>query len=365
MTSWEFLIQRDDDIKWYPASSSNLELEPGKYRILGKSNRLNTMVDVRINSSNQEAQYHQRRINSQGLVMVLPFTELTPETSWNIRCHGDVLSEFLGESWTETITLNILSIKDQRPVIKPSKSSLSSDNKVTNNNKAQVYLNQLEKLLREKIEPQLNKKQQPQDKKINSQPLKSKCLLNLSLEQDGFIINAGERISLSGKVEAVNMQGEIALNAKLSYELIHPETEEILLTVDYPLSDEKLPCHFNHTLVIPDDIDNNFIVGELILETLKGYPLNHASFTVTTQHYHPVNCTIELIDTETEDSYIYDLELAEKINSNHPHLRLPNPNKYSRLFPSHFRKSPQVLPPKLEHHFVNEERKGLKLPKIS
>ncbi|ACB52324.1 hypothetical protein cce_2976 [Crocosphaera subtropica ATCC 51142] len=362
MTSWEFLIQKDDDLKWYPASSSNLELEPGKYRILAKSNRFNSVVDVRISSSNQEIQCHQRRINSQGLVMVLPFTELTPETSLNIRCHGDVLSEFLGENWTETITLNVSPAMDKSPSVK---SSDSSENEVANNNKAQVYLEQLEKLLREKIEPRLNKKQQPEEQKTNNQPLQAKSLINLSLEQDDFIINSGERISLSGILEAVNMQGEIALNAQLRYELIHPETEEILLSVDYPLSDKKLPYHFNHTLVIPDDIDDDFIVGELILETLKGYPLNHASFTIRTQHYYPVNCTIELMDTETDDSYIFDLELAERINNKHTHLELPNTHRYSRLFPSHFRKSRQILPPKLEHHFATEERKNLKLPKIS
>ncbi len=135
--------------------------------------------------------------------------------------------------------------------------------------------------------------------------------------------------------------------------------------VYYPLSEEKLPYQFDHTLVIPDDIEQDFIVGELILETSKGYPLNHSSFTITTNYYHPVNCTIELMDTQTEDSYIFDLELAERINSKHSHLQLPNPNKYSRLLPLHFRKHRQVLPPKLEHHCVTEERKMLKLPKIS
>ena len=42
MASWEFLLQKYDDIKWYPASSSNLKLEAGKYRILAKSNRFNS-----------------------------------------------------------------------------------------------------------------------------------------------------------------------------------------------------------------------------------------------------------------------------------------------------------------------------------
>ncbi|MDJ0600411.1 MAG: hypothetical protein QNJ37_16420 [Crocosphaera sp.] len=362
MKSWEFLIQKDDDIKWYPANASNLELESGKYRILGKSNRLNTVVDVRITSPDQHTQYHQRRINSQGLVMILPFTELTPETAWNIRCHGDVLSEFLGESWTETITLNILPVSNKSPSVN---SSHSSQDEVTCENKAQTYLDQLEKLLREKIEPELNKEKEEKHSIIQPQPSTPKSLINLSLEQDNFNINAGERIKLSGMIEGVNMEGEIALNAQLRYELIHPETEKTLLTVDYPLSDEKLPYHFHHTLVIPDDIDHDFIVGELILETLKGYPLTHASFSITTHRYHPVNCTIELIDTETEDSYIFDLELAEKINNQQLNLQLPNTNKSYRLFPSHFRKSRQVLPPKLDHHFATEERKSLKLPKIS
>ena len=362
MTSWEFLIQKDDDIKWYPASSSSLELEPGKYRILGKSNRLNTTVDVRISSPHQDTTYHQRRINSQGLVMILPFTELTPGTSWEIRCQGDILSEFLGERWTKTITLDVLPVKTHPPSIDCSN---SSQDKANYNNKAQQYIEQLEKLLRDKIEPQLNKQNQQESKKINHQLPTSRFLMNLSLEQDKFIINAGERISLSGIIEAVNMEGDIALNAQLRYELIHPETEETLLKIYHPLSDEKLPYQFNHTLVIPDDIEEDFLIGELILETLKGYPLTHASFTITTRRYYPVNCTIELIDTETEDSYVFDLELEERINNKHSHLQLPNPNKYSRLFPSHFRKNRQVLPPKLEHSLLTEERKALKLPKIS
>ena len=178
------------------------------------------------------------------------------------------------------------------------------------------------------------------------------------------MMNAGERINLSGRIEIANTHGEIALNAKLRYELIDPESEETLLRVDYPLSEEKLPYFFNHTLVIPDDIEQDFIVGELMLETDKGYPLTHASFTITSNYYHTVNCTIELMDTETKDSYTLDLELAEKINTKHSNLQLPNTNPYCRLYPLYLRKNRQVLPPKLENHCPTEERKKLKLPNI-
>lgn len=354
MASWEFLLQKYDDIKWYPATSSNLKLEPGKYRILAKSNRFNRLVDVRISIPDKEKQYHQRRINSQGLVMIMPFTKLIAGTSWNISCCGDVFSELLGEGWRESISLNILPVAAQKSLPKPSN---PSKEQLTKYSKAQEYLDQIEKLLKEKREIKLKNKHQAQERRIKSFP-------KISLEEDDFIINAGARINLSGRIEIGNTQGEIALNAKLRYELIDPESEETLLRVDYPLSEEKLPYLFNHTLVIPDDIDQDFIVGELILETQQGYPLTHTSFTITTNYYHPVNCTIELMDTETKDSYTFDLELAEKINSKHSNLQLPNPNPYYRLFPLHFRKDRQVLPPKLENNCVTEERKKLKLPNI-
>ena len=361
MTSWEFLIQKYDDIKWYPANSSNLELEPGKYRILAKSNRYNSLVDVHLSTPDQEQLYHQRRINSQGLVMIVPFTELNPGTSLRVSCYGDIFSELLGEGWRESINLNILPIAEQNSL---PNSPGTSQAQITKYNKAQEYLDQLEKLLQEKTEIELNNKQQQQESQINEHPLKTTPSPEISLEEDNFIINAGERINLSGRIDIGDIQGEIAVNAKLRYELIDPESDETLLRVDYPLSEEKLPYRFNHTLVIPDDIDHDFLVGELILETQRRYHLTHASFTITTHHYYPVNCTIELMDTQTKDSYTFDLELAEKINSKHSHIELPNPLPYYRLLPLNFRKHRQVLPPKLENNCVTEEHKKLKLPNI-
>ena len=70
------------------------------------------------------------------------------------------------------------------------------------------------------------------------------------------------------------------------------------------------------------------------------------------------------MDTQTKDSYTFDLELAEKINSKHSHIELPNPLPYYRLLPLNFRKHRQVLPPKLENNCVTEEHKKLKLPNI-
>jgi hypothetical protein len=363
MKSWEFLIQKDGDIKWYPASSRNLQLEPGKYRILGKSNRFNTVVEVRISSQDQETQYHQRRLNSQGLVMLLPFTELSSGTSFNIRCHGDVLSEFLGESWQETITLNIPEVATPQTVDNlPSK---ESNDQTESQDKSQYYLEKLQKLIQEKVEPKLTHNKQPiEESKVVSQPRRNPKI-DISLDENDLVINGDERLSLSGKIKAVDIEGDIALTAKLRYQLIHPETDVIILTVDYPLSDEKLPSHFAHTLVIPDSINHHFLRGELFLETMKGYPLAHCSFKITINQYYPINCTIELVDIETDDCYKFNLELAERISKKHHQIELPNTDNYSKLFPSHFFKQRQVLPPKLGQNIVRKKGKSLKLPQVN
>ena len=194
----------------------------------------------------------------------------------------------MGERWTESLTIRVLSVTKQNP----SKNSFPPRQTPVNNcKKAQGYLQQIQQLLKEKIKPCFSNSTAEKPKNINYHPLGIESLIDLSLEQDEFLINTGERIDLSGKIDTVNGQSDIALNAKLIYELIHPETEETLLKVDYPLSEEKLPYRFNHTLVIPDDIDEDFIVGELIIETATGYPINHSSFTIITNYYHSINCT--------------------------------------------------------------------------
>ncbi|MDJ0509599.1 MAG: hypothetical protein QNJ64_10145 [Crocosphaera sp.] len=344
MNSWEFLIQKDDDIKWYPASSSTLELEPGKYRILGKSNLSNTKIDVKVSSSEQEIECYQRSLNSQGLVMILPFTEFSSGTSYKIRCQGDILSDFLGEPWTQTISLNILPVTSQ-----------SQQNRANINlNKVRDYLAQLKQKLKSK--PKLSK---------NRQKSRNFPLFNLSLEEDNLVINGGNKLEISGSIKPVEIQGDVALNAQLHYELIDPETMENLLMVDCALSETKLPHNFHHTLVIPDTIQHNFILGKLILETSNGFPLTHCSFSITNRQYYSINCSIELLDVETENSYIFDLELSEKIKNQSTPLALPNTHQYSRLFPSHFCKPRQILPPKLDYNFVTEKHKNLKLPQIN
>ncbi|MEA5508782.1 hypothetical protein VB715_03310 [Crocosphaera sp. UHCC 0190] len=368
MKSWEFLIQKEGDRQWHPINSPTWQLEAGKYRILAQSNRFNSILEVRITCQSGEGQQYQRRVNSQGLVMILPYTELSPGTIWDIRCYGDVLSEFLGENWQEKLTLTILpSVVTNNPVpvaeISPN-SSLQLSN--SGNSQAQYYLQQLEQLLREKVEPTLNNHQVEESEAIPEEA-EIKPLIKLSLEQQDLMRNPDENINLSGNIEAIAIKGDLAFTGKLRCQLKDPETEEILLTEEYVLSDERLPYQFNYTLEIPQAINSDTLAGEVVLETMRGFILDESSFSLVTHQYNPVNYTIELVDTENEDAYRFDLELSERVKAVSNHLELPDTNKYSQLFPSSFYQSRKVLPPKLNRN-VNpgiKTHKQLKLPQIA
>lgn len=364
MKSWEFLIQKEGERHWQPIKDLTVQLEAGKYRLLAQSNRFNRVVEIRVSSQTRETQQQQRRINSQGLIMVLPFTDFSAGTTWKIRCCGDVLSEFLGETWQEQLTLTILPNSPNPDTLSDESNSPQMTDSV--NSQAHYYLQQLEQLLREKIEPQLSNYLE-KDAKDESDYDLSRPIINLILETSELTINAGESVNLSGKVEVDKLPGDLALTAKLCYELKDSETEETRFSREYSLSDEKLPYHFKHQLELPPSIKHQSLVGEVRLETTKGFVLTSRPFNLRIHHYHPVNYKIELFDIESQDAYTFDLALAERVSEQKTHLELPNTNKYSRLFPTSFYRSQPILPPKLNvnSHTVRQTHHQLKLPQIT
>jgi hypothetical protein len=115
MEHWQFLIQKQGDRSWHTLESPHIQLLEGRYRVLARSNLLNTDVEVRVtHSSTQEVppkrriQKQSRRTNSEGLMAVIPFTNFKSGI-WEIRCSGDLMSDILGKSWQYSLHLQVLS----------------------------------------------------------------------------------------------------------------------------------------------------------------------------------------------------------------------------------------------------------------
>lgn len=155
--SMEFLIQKEGDRSWLPLKMLPLAIEEGIYRILANSNRANILVEIRLSHQKIEqgkiirtSQSYSRRSNSEGLIMVLPFTNFQPGM-WEIRCSSDIMSELFGESWQQSIQLQVLS---NLKVISKEENQ-PTPNHQSSMPKVDDYLNQLDQLLKQEIEPML------------------------------------------------------------------------------------------------------------------------------------------------------------------------------------------------------------------
>jgi hypothetical protein len=114
MEYWEFLLQKEGERSWQPLKSNKIEVEPGRYRIVAHSSRINADVEICVTHTTtaevppkRRSQKRSRRTNSEGLMVVIPFTYLKPG-SWELRCCGDIMSDFLGKSWQNEIKLQVL-----------------------------------------------------------------------------------------------------------------------------------------------------------------------------------------------------------------------------------------------------------------
>jgi hypothetical protein len=115
MEYWEFLLQKEGERSWRPIKLPNMEIDAGRYRVVSHSSRLNTDVEICVTHTSTDevppkrrSQKRSRRTNPEGLMVVIPFTYLKPGL-WELRCCGDIMSDFLGKSWQHSVQLNVLS----------------------------------------------------------------------------------------------------------------------------------------------------------------------------------------------------------------------------------------------------------------
>ncbi|BAZ42918.1 hypothetical protein NIES4101_88880 [Calothrix sp. NIES-4101] len=114
MEQWQFLIQKQGDRNWQSLESPYVEIIEGRYRVVARSSRANTDVEVRVTHISPweippRRRIHKRlrRTNNEGLMAVIPFTYFAPGV-WEVRCSGDLMSDVLGTSWQHTLKLQVL-----------------------------------------------------------------------------------------------------------------------------------------------------------------------------------------------------------------------------------------------------------------
>jgi len=133
MEQWQFLIQKEGERTWHPLEKPSIQITEGRYRVVARSNRTNTDVEVRVTHSSpseippiRRIQKRRRRINSEGLTVIIPFTYLKSGI-WELQCFGDLMSDLLGASWQYTVNLTVIPSRVEGKIVSPKKSKHDSD----------------------------------------------------------------------------------------------------------------------------------------------------------------------------------------------------------------------------------------------
>ena len=319
MENWQFLIQKQGDRHWQSLDSSRLEISLGRYRVLARSHLVNQQVEVLITHSLPWADQSKklivqgtRRSNQDGLIAVLPFTDLQ-EGIWELQCWGRVGED---ESWQYSLVLGV--------------SSPDEDGLTENNNQIHAeteyseygsddasgdpILSTMEDFINQPASPVFSggktaeeifqrvidfTSPQSQGEYLSgtSVPQSPSLPLELFLEQNTYIVNWGKPFSINGygilssskQLTSPSLSSVKIYQVHLSVQVRSPGESKILLDFPQYLSrEELLPFAFSHNLTIPHDC-----ISQLLLATINLY----GSFTPHDQVIllasHPFTITAE------------------------------------------------------------------------
>ncbi|OLP17188.1 hypothetical protein BST81_17725 [Leptolyngbya sp. 'hensonii'] len=117
MEYWEFLLQKEGDRSWLPLESPDVEILEGRYRVVARTSRANSDVEIRITHvatdetpPKRRVQKQTRRTNAEGLMVVFPFTRLQPGL-WQLDCTADLMMGLMGDDWHQSVSLQVLSVE--------------------------------------------------------------------------------------------------------------------------------------------------------------------------------------------------------------------------------------------------------------
>jgi hypothetical protein len=317
MEQWQFLIQKQGDRNWQPLESPNLRIFAGKYRVLARSHLANTNVEVRvIHSSIQEVPPKRRifkrlrRTNAEGLMAVIPFTELNPGI-WELRCSADLMTDMLGKSWQYSLILKVLPLELNEQPLLGSGDQFNEESQVTPTQEdefavaspSNLDINPLstatveDTIINQPVSPVLFKgetaeqilqsvldlalpsseswDEEQSDEDIS--PVASPpSPLHLSLERDTYIARWGKTLTINGYVELAeidNLANEILSTTNINHcfqlqlisQLRSPLESNILAQFTQPLTDQILPFTFSSIIEIPKNCESKLILANINL----------------------------------------------------------------------------------------------------
>ena len=356
MEYWEFLIQKENDRSWQSLKSPEVELPQGRYRLVARSNRADTDIDIRIihnsiyeNPPKRRLQKRSRRINSEGLMVLIPFTDLTPGI-WEFRCLPDLFEDLMGEPWQKTLKLKVLPPEPLSDSAQLGKQEIGEPGRI-----GDLTISHQSKIPVSSV------------KSATPDPYP----LRLTLKQEAFMARAGQSITLAGYLELPNPENQdnetkVALTGEMRIRLRDPQSGEVLAQRQQQLITQEIPFTFACNIHIPVHSKTHLLLGEVTIydvpEVQNDSPLVLAtrSFSITADlddllsaiadNFHETDA----LETSANQSKSAALDLAAYNQATTPR----NLN-----FPVFQPGGNQILPPQIyQHDLIRNPIKKVELP---
>jgi len=371
MEIWEFLLQKKGDKSWLPLESPTVEILEGQYRLAARSNFANFPIGIQLSyEPSSETDYKptqqkiSKRVSSEGLLIVLPYTNLTPGV-WQISCVKSDRMPATGQAtdpkaWAVRVQFDVLAVSPEMaaewqlsptdlrsefvpPVltlapdlVKPSIDSASIDPVLSRLDLArQISQQRSEQLVEsvfnefspfepkvepESLEPQLKLLRQPvQEKPLEESNIEPSDLgaipanippTLISLSQAQFLVDRGQNVNIAGKAYVT---GDLEIILK------NPQDLEVLLHQRHslpPVSNDSESIDFSHEIQLPQLFRSQVMIGEVRLYPTESLGLSEGNY-VTRQ---AIAITCQMGDPIAEMS-----KIAEEVEAVLDPAPLPTP----------------------------------------
>jgi hypothetical protein len=344
MAYWEFLLQKEGDRDWLPLETAHVEILEGRYRIMAHTSHRDTAVQVQVTQrldahpGKPRCLRRQSRTNGEGLMAVMPFTQLTAG-HWLVQCQG-------GTDWAYGVDLHVLPVTidpdnwapdwdlpdlaqalpempalahlRSDPAAPTEDSPVPADPLSTHASASGPPASPVEAIAEPEASEPVPQKTPTEavaamppgvtdafpvataapaaaiapDVEAPSTPappvMETAALtalpLRLRLDQQAMVARQGLPVVLQGQVEAVAVAApQLPLGADLWVQWRNPETGSVVGTCGRSLAISTYPTPFTLTAPLPDVADTRLLVGEMALWQGGDTPQLQAiqGFTVT------------------------------------------------------------------------------------
>jgi hypothetical protein len=337
MANWEFLIQREGDRGWRPIETGNLQLKEGKYRIVANSQLLNTQIQLRIihqtlglAAPQQRSRSCNQISNARGLVVIIPFTHLQSGI-WQFVCSGTTDPK---TPWQRILKLRVLprtstslpvglvpetsKVAPSQPKFEQTEDDIALPTApmvpISMLGEQENWADGLDRLLEqlERDSLQTSTRQSPVRApspgviQLNTILAPPSQLISLNRSTFSGII-PGNQLTIAGECNLQLLKANLIQPKveKLSICLRHPQTSEIVVSIEQSLPPNLNSFGFRGQLELPAEPKIGLLIGQVNLYDKHHIQLGSSGFTITL-NLNPINeselSLLQLFDLSHEDS---------------------------------------------------------------